>query len=39
MTSDGFQAVYEVGIDAVKQFDAHIEVYATDKHIKVEYDT
>ncbi|KAL1412609.1 hypothetical protein Q8F55_000356 [Vanrija albida] len=35
----GFVAYYEVGIDNVKLFDAHIEVYTTDRRIKVTYDT
>jgi hypothetical protein len=37
--SEGFVAYYEVGIDNVRVFDAHIEVYARDKRIKVTYDT
>ncbi|GFZ46472.1 hypothetical protein JCM24511_04719 [Saitozyma sp. JCM 24511] len=45
---DGFVAFYEVeykvlsektGIDGVRKFDAHIEVYTKDKRIKVTYDT
>ncbi|WOO82118.1 Inositol 2-dehydrogenase [Vanrija pseudolonga] len=35
----GFVAYYEVGIDNVKLFDAHIEVYTTSQRIKVTYDT
>jgi hypothetical protein len=29
----------KTGIDGVRKFDAHIEVYAKDKRIKVTYDT
>jgi len=32
-------AYYEVGIDNVQIFDAHIEVYLRDKRVKVSYDT
>lgn len=36
---DGFVCSYETGIDAVKKFDAHIEVHGEGKRIKVTYDT
>lgn len=34
-----FPVVYECGITQVPQFDAHIEVYSTDKIVRVNYDT
>lgn len=45
MSSSGSaQVEYKVlsektGIDGVRKFDAHIEVYTKDKRIKVTYDT
>ncbi|BEI83709.1 hypothetical protein CcaverHIS002_0403130 [Cutaneotrichosporon cavernicola] len=36
---DGFVAYYEVGIDNVRVFDAHIEAYLSDRRVKVSYDT
>ncbi|BEJ14620.1 hypothetical protein CspHIS471_0403870 [Cutaneotrichosporon sp. HIS471] len=36
---DGFVAYYEVGIDNVRVFDAHIEAYLPDRRVKVCYDT
>lgn len=36
---DGFVAYYEVGIDNVRVFDAHIEAYLLDRRVKVTYDT
>jgi hypothetical protein len=39
MTSDGFVAYYEMGIDQVREFDAHIEVYGGNQHIKIQYDS
>ncbi|CAK9787084.1 NAD(P)-binding protein [Cutaneotrichosporon oleaginosum] len=36
---DGFVAYYEVGIDDVRVFDAHIEAYLHDRRAKVTYDT
>lgn len=36
---DGFPVTYESGLSGVPQFDAHIEVYSTDKIVKVEFDT
>ena len=35
----GFAVTYESGIDAVPRFDAHLEVYAREKSVKVQYDT
>ncbi|KAJ4297627.1 hypothetical protein N0V90_005520 [Kalmusia sp. IMI 367209] len=35
----GFTVSYESGIDNVPRFDAHIEVYGTNKTVKVQYDT
>lgn len=35
----GFAVTYESGIDAVPRFDAHLEVYAQKKSVKVQYDT
>ena len=37
--SDGFACFYETGMDDVQQFDAHIEIYTQDRHIKVTFDT
>ncbi|OXG73217.1 hypothetical protein C348_06179 [Cryptococcus neoformans Gb118] len=34
-----FAAYYEMAIDQIKKFDAHIEVFTDDKHLKVTYDT
>ncbi|KAL1606714.1 hypothetical protein SLS60_004121 [Paraconiothyrium brasiliense] len=34
-----FTVSYESGIDNVPRFDAHIEVYGTNKTVKVQYDT
>jgi hypothetical protein len=39
MFSGPFVAYYEVGIDNVQTFDAHVEVYTGDKRLKVTYDT
>ncbi|KAL1845248.1 hypothetical protein VTK73DRAFT_794 [Phialemonium thermophilum] len=36
---DGFPVTYECGINSVPQFDAHIEVYAAEKIVRVDYDT
>lgn len=36
---EGFNVVYESGIDNVPRFDAHIEVYGKDKTVKITYDT
>lgn len=30
---------YESGIDSVPRFDAHIEIYAHDKSVRIQYDT
>ncbi|WVQ93800.1 hypothetical protein IAU59_000878 [Kwoniella sp. CBS 9459] len=35
----GFKAHYEMGIDEVAFFDAHIEVYTNDSRVKIQYDT
>ncbi|KAL2675672.1 hypothetical protein Neosp_011862 [[Neocosmospora] mangrovei] len=35
----GFNVSYESGIDNVPRFDCHIEVYGTDKTIRVQFDT
>ncbi|KPM37346.1 hypothetical protein AK830_g9247 [Neonectria ditissima] len=35
----GFNVSYESGIDNVPRFDAHIEVYGTDKTVRIQYDT
>ncbi|KAJ6043000.1 uncharacterized protein N7446_001196 [Penicillium canescens] len=34
-----FTVSYESGIDNVPRFDAHLEVYGTDRTVKVQYDT
>ena len=39
MISNDFVCYYETGIDEVREFDAHMEIYAKSKHIKVTYDT
>ncbi len=36
---DGFPVSYESGLSGVPQFDAHIEVYSSDKIVRVEFDT
>ncbi len=36
---DGFYASFETGIDNLRRFDAHIEVYGDDKSVKVQYNT
>ncbi|ORX35856.1 hypothetical protein BD324DRAFT_591908 [Kockovaella imperatae] len=36
---NGFKAYYEMAIDEVAFFDAHIEVYTNDTRVKVQYDT
>jgi predicted dehydrogenase len=36
---DGFPVVYESGVNSVPTFDAHIEIYAQSKIVRVEYDT
>ncbi|WVQ80389.1 hypothetical protein IAT38_002494 [Cryptococcus sp. DSM 104549] len=35
----GFKAYYEMAIDEVAIFDAHIEVYTNDSRVKIQYDT
>ncbi|WWC58281.1 uncharacterized protein I303_100819 [Kwoniella dejecticola CBS 10117] len=35
----GFKCYYEMGIDEVAVFDAHIEVYTNDSRVKIQYDT
>ncbi|TVY07379.1 Gfo/Idh/MocA family oxidoreductase [Paenibacillus cremeus] len=36
---DGFRVTYETGIDSNRLFDAHIQVYGSDKSLKVQYNT
>ncbi|WP_231571555.1 Gfo/Idh/MocA family protein [Gordoniibacillus kamchatkensis] len=36
---DGYFAAFETGVDNQRRFDAHIEVYAASKSLKVQYDT
>lgn len=36
---DGFNAVFETGVDDQRRFDAHIEVYGKTRAVKVQYDT
>lgn len=36
---DGFHVTYETGIDQIRRFDAHIEVYGSNKSLKVQYNT
>jgi predicted dehydrogenase len=36
---DGYAVSYETGIDAVPRFDAHVQIYGSDRTIKLEYDT
>jgi predicted dehydrogenase len=36
---DGFHVTYETGIDNIRRFDAHIEVYGNNKSLKVQYNT
>ncbi|WP_246078989.1 gfo/Idh/MocA family oxidoreductase [Paenibacillus piri] len=36
---DGFHVTYETGIDNIRRFDACIEVYGSDKSLKVQYNT
>jgi predicted dehydrogenase len=36
---DGFNAVFETGVDEQRRFDAHIEVYGPTKSLRVQYDT
>ncbi|WVR03480.1 hypothetical protein IAU60_000471 [Kwoniella sp. DSM 27419] len=36
---DGFKAHFEMGIDEVALFDAHIEVYTNDSRVRIQYDT
>ncbi|WWD22402.1 hypothetical protein CI109_106893 [Kwoniella shandongensis] len=35
----GFKTYYEMAIDEVAVFDAHIEVYTNDSRVKIQYDT
>lgn len=35
----GFVVSYESGIDEVPRFDAHIEIYSTNKSVRLEYDS
>lgn len=35
----GFAVSYESGMDSVPRFDAHIEIYAQDKSVRIQYDT
>ena len=36
---DGYQVVFETGVDQQRRFDAHIEVYGDTRSIRVQYDT
>ena len=36
---DGFRAVLETGVDEQLRFDAHIEIYAATKSLRLQYDT
>lgn len=36
---DGYQAVFEMGVDRQRRFDAHIEVYGDTTSLRVQYDT
>jgi predicted dehydrogenase len=36
---DGYYATFETGVDNQRRFDAHIEVYGTDKSVMVQYNT
>lgn len=36
---DGFNTVFEMGVDKQRRFDAHLEVYGETKQIRVQYDT
>jgi predicted dehydrogenase len=36
---DGYFATFETGVDNQRRFDAHIEVYGTDKSVMVQYNT
>lgn len=35
----GFNATFEMGVDQVRRFDAHLEVYGETRQIRVQYDT
>ncbi|CAN5646480.1 Gfo/Idh/MocA family oxidoreductase [soil metagenome] len=39
MEFDGFHAVLETGVDELPRFDAHLQVYAPDRTILVQYDS
>lgn len=36
---DGYNAVFEMGVDQLRRFDAHIEIYGESKQIRVQYNT
>jgi predicted dehydrogenase len=36
---DGFNAVFEMGVDQQRRFDAHIEVFGETRQLRVQYDT
>lgn len=36
---DGYYAAFETGVDNQRRFDAHIEVYGTDKSVMIQYNT
>jgi predicted dehydrogenase len=36
---DGYRAILETGVDDQRRFDAHIEVYAPTRSLRVQYDT
>lgn len=36
---DGFNATFETGVDNIRRFDAHIQIYGHDKAITIQYDS
>jgi predicted dehydrogenase len=36
---DGFNAIFETGVDNQRRFDAHIELFGKSKQLKIQYDT
>jgi predicted dehydrogenase len=36
---DEYRAVFEMGVDQVRRFDAHIELFGVSKQVRVQYDT
>lgn len=35
----GFAVSYELGVDSVPRFDAHIEIYSEQKQVRIQWDT